>query len=93
MWGPKQEKVRKPGVMRLYCWIFGCQKKSVVYETECSHASDFILNYVLKWEFSAVFPGDVLSGGDGMSRGQVLQQSSEFSGEVCGCLVVRAPDS
>ena len=44
MWGPTQEKVRKPGVMRLYCWIFGCQKKSVVYETECSHASDFILN-------------------------------------------------
>ena len=22
MWGPKQEKVRKPRVLRLYCWIF-----------------------------------------------------------------------
>ena len=22
MWGPKQEKVRKPWVLRLYCWIF-----------------------------------------------------------------------
>ena len=22
MWGLKQEKVRKPGVLRLYCWIF-----------------------------------------------------------------------
>ena len=21
MWGPKQEKVRKPRVLRLYCWI------------------------------------------------------------------------
>ena len=21
MWGPKQEKVRKAGVLRLYCWI------------------------------------------------------------------------
>ena len=21
VWGPKQEKVRKPGVLRLYCWI------------------------------------------------------------------------
>ena len=21
MWGPKQEKVRKPWVLRLYCWI------------------------------------------------------------------------
>ena len=22
MWGPKQDKVRKPSVSRLYCWIF-----------------------------------------------------------------------
>ena len=22
MWGPKQEKVRKPRALRLYCWIF-----------------------------------------------------------------------
>ena len=22
MWGPKQEKVRNPWVLRLYCWIF-----------------------------------------------------------------------
>ena len=28
------------------------------------------------------FPGEVLSGGDGVPREQVLQQSSEFSGEV-----------
>ena len=33
-------------------------------------------------EASAVFPGEVLSGGDGMPSEQVLQQSSEFSGEV-----------
>ena len=29
MWGPKQEKVRKIFV--------GCQKKCIVYETECKH--------------------------------------------------------
>ena len=31
MWGPKQEKVRKPWALRLYCWISacGCQKKSI----------------------------------------------------------------
>ena len=28
------------------------------------------------------FPGEVLSGGDGVPREQVLQQSSEFSGDV-----------
>ena len=28
------------------------------------------------------FPGDLLSGGGGVPREQVLQQSSEFSGEV-----------
>ena len=42
MWGPKQEKARKPRLLRLYCWIFsicGCQKKSVVYETECRHVA------------------------------------------------------
>ena len=22
LWGPKQERVRKPWVLRLYCWIF-----------------------------------------------------------------------
>ena len=38
--------------------------------------------YVLKWEASAVFPGEVLRGDDGVPREQVLQQSSEFSGEV-----------
>ena len=37
---------------------------------------------VVKWEASAVFRGEVLSGGDGVPREQVLQQSSEFSGEV-----------
>ena len=36
----------------------------------------------MKWEASAVFPGEVLSGGDGVPREQVLQQSSEFSGAV-----------
>ena len=40
------------------------------------------MGYVLKWEASAVFPGEVLSGGDRVPREQVLQQSSEFSGEV-----------
>ena len=42
MWGPKQEKVRKPWVLRLYCWIFSMrvsEKKSVVYETECRHVA------------------------------------------------------
>ena len=33
MWGPKQEKVRKPRVLRLYCWIFSMrmseEKRSV----------------------------------------------------------------
>ena len=36
----------------------------------------------LKWEANAVFPEEVLGGGDGVPREQVLQQSSEFSGEV-----------
>ena len=52
-----------------------------IYSTE-THTSDFILKYVLKWEASAVFPGEVLSGGDGVPREQVLQRSSEFSGQV-----------
>ena len=25
MWGPKQEKVQKPWVLHLYCWIFSMQ--------------------------------------------------------------------
>ena len=33
-------------------------------------------------EASAVFTGEVLRGDDGVPREQVLQQSSEFSGEV-----------
>ena len=43
-----------------------------IYSTE-THTSNFIL---------AVFPGEVLRGDDGVPREQVLQQSSEFSGEV-----------
>ena len=41
MWGPKQEKLRKPRVLHLYCWIFGmhCQKKGVVYATQWRHAA------------------------------------------------------
>ena len=51
-----------------------CERKSVVYETECRHAA------VQRGKCS--FQGEVLSGGDGVPREQVLQQSSEFSGEV-----------
>ena len=36
MWGPKEEKVRKPRVLRLYCKIFS-MLKSVAYETKCRH--------------------------------------------------------
>ena len=45
MWGPKQEKVRKPLMsLAFHFSIFGfpacgCQKMSVVYETECRHAA------------------------------------------------------
>ena len=28
MWGPKQEKTRKPRLLRLYCWIFSNQSMS-----------------------------------------------------------------
>ena len=52
-------------------------KTRTIYSTE-THTSDFLL----KWKASAVFPGEVLSGGDGVPREHVLQQSSEFSGEV-----------
>ena len=31
MWGPKQKKVRKPWVLRLYCWISSMR----VSEKEC----------------------------------------------------------
>ena len=53
-----------------------------IYSTE-THTSDFILNtFLIRSEASAVFPGEVLRGDDGVPREQVLQQSSEFSGEV-----------
>ena len=71
----------------------GCQKKSVVCETECRHAAvrEVALKhiqatlYLTRSEMGSqcsFFPGEVLSGGDGVPREQVLQQSSEFSGEV-----------
>ena len=41
-----------------------------MYEMECSHVA------------SAVFPGEVLSGGGGLPRERVLQQSFEFSAEA-----------
>ena len=47
-------------------------RSRTIYSTE-THTSNFMLN-----------TGEVLSGGDGVPRGQVLQQSSEFSVEV-GC--------
>ena len=47
------------------------------YSTE-AHTSDYILKYDLKWEANADFPGEVLSGGDGVPREQVLQRSSEL---------------
>ena len=42
MWGPKQEKVRKPWVLCLYCWISSMrvsEEECVVYKTECRHAA------------------------------------------------------
>ena len=55
--------------------VYTCSSSEVsrtrtIYSTD-THTSD-----------CAVFPGEVLSGGDGVPREQVLQQSSEFSGEV-----------
>ena len=79
----------------------GCQKKSVVYETECIdmkhserkaepepfialkhiQATLYSIRSEMGSQCSFFFPGEVLSGGDGVPREQVLQQSSEFSGE------------
>ena len=42
MWGPKQEKVRKSHescVCIVGFSVCGCQKKSVVYETEFRHVA------------------------------------------------------
>ena len=41
MWCPKQEKVQKLCVLRCVVRFSacGCQKKSVVYETECRHVA------------------------------------------------------
>ena len=42
MWGPKQEKVRKPRLLRLYCWIASLQvskQERIVYEMECRHVA------------------------------------------------------
>ena len=42
MWGPKQEKVRKPIVLHLYYWISNLFKRqSNVYVCECVY-----VNYV-----------------------------------------------
>ena len=49
-----------------------------IYSTE-THTSDFMLNTLGS---QCSFPGEVLSGGDGVPTGQVLQQSSEFCEEV-----------
>ena len=51
-----------------------------IYSTE-TYTSHFIF-YVLKWKASAVFPRGVVSGGGGVPRERVLQQSVEFSREV-----------
>ena len=51
------------------------------YSTE-THTSEFILN-TLKWEASAAFPGEVLNGGDGVPREQVLQQGSASLNLTC----------
>ena len=76
----------------------GCQKKSVVYETECRHVAVQVSRsrtilalrhiqatlYLIPSEIGSQcnFPGDVLSGGGGVPRERVFQQSFEFSGEV-----------
>ena len=53
-----------------------------VSRTRTTYSIETHTNDVLKWEASAVFPGEMLSGGDGVPIEQVLQQSSVFSGEV-----------
>ena len=52
-----------------------------IYSTE-THTSGFILNTFRYGKPVQFFPGEVLSVSDGEPREQVLQQSSEFSGEV-----------
>ena len=41
VWGPKQEKMRnhESRVCIVRFSAYGCQKKSVVYETECRHVA------------------------------------------------------
>jgi len=52
-----------------------------IYGTE-THINDFILiRSEIRSKYS-FFPGEVLSGGGGVPRERVLQQSFEFSGEV-----------
>ena len=48
-----------------------------IYRTE-THTSDFILNTFRNGKPVQFFPGEVFSDGDGVSREQVLQQSSEL---------------
>ena len=76
---------KKSRVSEMECRHVAVQRDK--QDQHCSidtHTSIFILNYesVLKWKASAVSPGEVLGGGDGVPREQVLQQSSEFSVEV-----------
>ena len=49
-----------------------------VSRTRTTYSVETHTNDVLKWEASAVFPGEVLSAGGGVPRERVLQQSFEF---------------
>ena len=52
-----------------------------IYSTETLQATLYLIRSEMGSQ-SSFFPGEVFSGGDVVPREQVLQQSSEFSGEV-----------
>ena len=52
-------------------------KTRTIYSTE-THTSDFILNTFWNGKPAQFFPGEVLSGGDGVPWEEVLQQSLNF---------------
>ena len=54
-------------------------RTKTIYSTE-THTSEFIRSEM--GSQCSFLPGEVLSGGDEVPREQVLQQSSEFYGEV-----------
>ena len=69
----EEEKKKSRVVYETECRYVAVQREKqarTMYSTE-THTSDFILNTVLKWEASAVFPGEVLSSGDGVPRERV----------------------